>query len=74
MSPFECLLLEAAFAMSTSLDIVGRPWELWWELVVLESSLDALFEICDGVLCSWKRFLFVCPYLLFGFCRQETYG
>ena len=67
VSPFECLLLEAAFAISTSLDMVGCPWELWWELITLKNSLDALFEICDGFTCSWKRFLFVWPCLLFRF-------
>ena len=69
VSPFDYFLLEVAYTILTSLDITSRPWELWWELVVLEMSLDVLLEICDGAFWSLKMFLFVCPCILFKLCK-----
>jgi hypothetical protein len=49
-------------------------WCPWPSLgvVVLEMSLDALLEMCDGASCSLKMFLFICPCILFGLCRYNS--
>jgi hypothetical protein len=39
----------------------------------MESYLDVVLEIYDGASCSWKRFLFVCPYWYLDFMGRNIW-